>query len=419
MSVAIIGGGISGLMAAEHLNGRADYTLFEASDRLGGHAHTQTVQVDGQQIAVDTGFIVFNEQNYPHFCSMLARHGVAYEDTEMSFAVTDKRTGLEYKASDLKGMFCQKRNLFNPKFYRMIHDIKRFYAEAPDLLLSGLDVSIGQYFEEAKYGRYFIDHHIMPMVSALWSGDFATIKAFPLMHMLHFMNNHDMLQINDRPQWKTITGGSQRYVEALVNGLQGQVHRSTPVLKVDRNQSGCLVTTADGVHFFDQVIFACHSDQALRLLSSPSDAEAFGLGYIPYTENQVDLHSDASLMPLNRKAWASWHVNQYPDVSDRCTVNYCMNILQNIDTQTPLIVSLNQRDQIDPDKVHFSTSYWHPVFDGNTMDAQQMLSQIQGRNRSYYCGAYMGWGFHEDGALSGVRAAQKLLTDVEKRQQAA
>lgn len=419
MKVAIIGGGISGLMAAECLNGHVDYTLFEANERLGGHAHTHQLTLEGGDVAVDTGFIVFNEQNYPHFCNMLNRHGVAYENTEMSFAVTNRSTGLEYKASDLKGLFSQKKNLFKPQFYRMILDIQRFYAEAPDLLAANHEMAIGEYFKKAKYGQYFINNHIMPMVSALWSGDFETIQDFPLMHMLNFMDNHHMLQINNRPQWKTITGGSQNYVGAIENSLHGMVIKSSPVMSVSRDDTGCLLRTEEGVQHFDKVIFACHSDQVMRLLEKPTDAEAFGLGYIKYTENEVDLHCDESLMPFNKKAWASWHVNVYADTHDLCTVNYCMNILQNIDVKTPLVVSLNQRQHINAEKIFYSTSYDHPVFDANTLHAQQIVNQMQGHNHSYYCGAYLGWGFHEDGALSGVRAAQKLLQDVKKRKVAA
>ncbi len=419
MKVAIIGGGISGLMAAARLNNQVDYVLFEQGHRLGGHADTQTLLIEGKKIDVDTGFIVFNEENYPHFTQMIKQLNVDYEDSDMSFAVSNRETGLEYKASDVIGLFAQKKNFFNPKFFRMIYDIMRFYKQGPALLDPNDRQSVSNFFKENRYSHYFVQQHIMPMISALWSGDFDGIQNFPLQHMLSFMKNHNMLQITDRPQWKTITGGSKSYVKALQAQLKGEIRCQAKVIQVTRDHTGCFVHTNQATEQFDKIIFACHSDQALAMLSEPSDAELFGLGYIKYNKNQVDLHCDARLMPKNKDAWASWHVNIYPNAQSGCTVNYYMNQLQNIDIKTPLIVSLNQKKYIRDGDIFYSTSYWHPIYDNNTLDAQEIINSMQGHNNSYYCGAYLGWGFHEDGARSGVQAAEKLLNDSRLQRQAA
>ncbi len=419
MKVAIIGGGISGMMAAERLNGHADYVLYEQSDKLGGHANTEHVVVDGKSIAVDTGFIVFNESNYPHFTDMLNRYGVAYKDTDMSFSVTNRMSGLEYNATNLNAMFCQKKNLFNPKFWLMIKDILRFYKQGPELLNSDSDLSVFEYFKQNNYSEYFIQNHILPMVSALWSGDFETVKAYPLNHMLQFMNNHHMLQVDGRPQWKTIVGGSKAYVDALSRGLQGKIRLGEPVLSVSRGQNQVTVTSKSHTEVFDRVIFAAHSDQTLSMLSEPSDAELFALGYKKYTKNRVDLHTDGNIMPKNKKAWASWHVNVRNKHTTVCTANYYMNLLQGLNVTSPVIVSLNQSDLIDRDKILKTHTYWHPVFDENTADTNEVLSQIQGMNHTYFCGAYHGWGFHEDGAKSGVVAAEMLLNGVQQGKKAA
>ena len=409
MKVAIIGGGISGMMAAERLNGHVDYVLYEQAETLGGHANTAHVVVDGKSIAVDTGFIVFNETNYPYFTDMLKRYDVAYKDTDMSFSVANRMTGLEYNATNLNTMFCQRRNLFNPRFWRMIKDILKFYKQGPGLLASDIELSVFEYFKQNKYSEYFIQNHILPMISALWSGDFETVKSYPLKHMLRFMDNHHMLQVDGRPQWKTITGGSIEYVKALSKGLQGEVRCGTSVLSVSRSGNHVVVDTETHSEKYDQVIFATHTDQALSILSEPTEAEAYALGNKKYTENRVDLHTDGSIMPKNKKAWASWHVNVGGNETSVCTANYYMNLLQSLDVSTPVIVSLNQSDLIDEEKILQSHSYWHPVYDENTSGTQEVLSQIQGMNNTYYCGAYNGWGFHEDGAKSGVLAAEMLI----------
>lgn len=408
MKVAIIGGGISGLMAADKLNGLVDYTLFEAADRLGGHADTQTVHVDGQTIDVDTGFIVFNEDVYHHFNDMLERYEVPSIKSDMSFAVSNKVSGLEYNATNLNRLFCQRKNLLNPRFYRMIWDIRRFYAKAESLINSGTEVGLYDYLQKNNYSRYFIEEHIMPMVSALWSGDFESVKDYPLVYMLRFMKNHQMLQLNNRPEWRTIKGGSQAYVRAIEQHMTGELRLNTPVIAVSRNHGGVVVETDQQAESFDRVIFATHSDVTLQILKDPAEEEIRALSAIPYVENQMDLHTDERLLPANKKAWASWCVNKHVVSKPVCTVNYYMNLLQSLPGETPLIVSLNQHEYIDNSQILVSKKYHHPVYNRSTLSAQNTISELQGRHHTFYCGAYLGWGFHEDGARSGVAAARAL-----------
>ncbi len=406
MKVAIIGGGISGLMLAEQLQGTVDYTLYEHHGRLGGHSDTHRVTVAGQAVQVDTGFIVFNRAAYPHFNAMLERHGVASEPSDMSFAVSNRISGLEYNATRLNTLFCQRRNLLKPSFLRMVGDIVRFYRAAPALLQQGSDQTLGEYLQEKRYSRAFIEDHIVPMTSALWSGDFSTVERFPLRYLLAFMHNHRMLQVNRRPEWRTVSGGSQQYVKALSASLTGELRTGCAVRRVRRSANHVWIDSDVDTQRFDHVFMACHSDQALALLQHPDPMEQSVLGAIKYTANTADLHTDARLLPKNRNAWASWSVNRHSENSPHCTVNYYMNRLQNLDCPEPLIVSLNQSEHIDPARVLKTRHYHHPVYTRDTLWAQQQREALQGRNRTHYCGAYWGWGFHEDGARSAVEAAQ-------------
>ena len=408
MKVAIIGGGVSGLMVADQLNGVVDYTLFEQADYLGGHANTQTVRVDGHVFNVDTGFIVFNQDVYKHFGDMLTRYQVKSIKSDMSFAVSNRISGLEYNATNLKGLFCQKSNLFSPKFYRMIWDIKRFYQQAPKILKSGSDVGVYEYLKQNNYSEYFIEEHIIPMVSALWSGDFNSVKDYPLVFMLQFMQNHQMLRLNNRPEWRTIENGSQAYVRAIADHMTGEVKLNTPVLQVIRQDSKVMIETTHGSEDFDCVVFATHTDVTLRLLHDADSDEHKALSGIPYVENQMDLHTDASLLPKNKQAWASWSVNKHQSSKPVCTVNYYMNLLQSLPCESPVIVSLNQHEYISNTKILLSKKYQHPVYTRQTLNAQQQIEQLQGSKNTFFCGAYMGWGFHEDGARSGVVVANLL-----------
>lgn len=409
MKVAIIGGGISGLMAADTLNGVLDYDLYEAAPCLGGHADSHDISVDGQSLTVDTGFLVYNESRYHHFRDMLQRYDVASEASDMSFAVSNRVTGLEYNATSLGSLFCQKKNLVKPQFYRMIMDIVRFYRQAPEVLESKIDVGIYDFLKTNRYSDIFIDAHMMPMVSALWSGDFETVKDYPVYYLLRFMANHQMLQLTGRPQWRTITGGSRHYVNAIEQHMQGQAFKSTPVQSVVRHSNGVTIKTAQGTAEYRAVIFATHVDDTLTLLQQPTLQEAHALGGIRYVDNDMVLHTDAGLLPKNRKAWASWSVNYHGENHPGCQVNYYLNRLQNLSMTSPVIVSLNQTARINPQLTLVQKTYRHPVYDRQTPWFQSQIQALQGHNNSYYCGAYMGWGFHEDGAESGVRVAQQVM----------
>ncbi|MFV0544376.1 MAG: NAD(P)/FAD-dependent oxidoreductase [Marinicella pacifica] len=408
MKVAIIGGGISGLMAADSLNGVLDYDLYEAAPDLGGHADSHDIEVDGQTLSVDTGFLVYNESRYHHFTDMLSRYEVASEASDMSFAVSNRVTGLEYNATNLSGLFCQKKNLVSPRFYRMIADIRRFYRQAPNVLENNVDTGIYDFLVSEKYSSYFIHEHMMPMVSALWSGDFETVKDYPIYYLLRFMANHQMLQLTGRPQWRTISGGSKHYVNAIKEHMQGRVHINQPVKSVVRDDRGVLITSAHGIERYAAVIFATHVDDTLVLLEQPTLQEAQALGGIRYVDNDMVLHTDATLLPRNRKAWASWSVNYYGEDNQGCQVNYYLNQLQNLKVASPVIVSLNQTERINPARKLLQKTYRHPVYDRKTPVYQQQIQALQGHNHSFYCGAYLGWGFHEDGAESGVKAAQMV-----------
>lgn len=418
MKVAIIGGGISGLVVAEQLEDVCDYTLFEKSDYLGGHTDTHEVTIKGKSYNVDTGFIVCNRSVYKNFFNMLDKYKIETQKSDMSFAVNNLDSGLIYNATNISSLFCQKKNIFNPKFYLMIKDIFRFYKEAENVLKTHTDISLGKYLIENNYSQYFIDEHILPMASALWSGDFESIKRFPLVYLLSFMKNHQMLQVNQRPSWETIKGGSNQYVKTLSENLTGNLLTNTPVQSVARLKDKVLIKAGNNIHEFDRVFFACHSDQTIQLIDKPSTAESEIFSNIPYVKNTIDLHTDSSILPKQKKAWASWIVNKYPNntVNDnQCTVNYYMNLLQNIDCPEPLIVSLNQSKYISDNKKLKTVYYQHPVYTVHTISAQNRKPEIQGKNNSYFCGAYWGWGFHEDGARSAVEAVSQFKNEVLNR----
>ncbi|GAA4359241.1 NAD(P)/FAD-dependent oxidoreductase [Kangiella marina] len=413
MKVAVIGSGISGISAAEYLCDSCEVTVFEKDTRVGGHADTQTIDVGGQLIDVDTGFIVFNPDNYPRFYQLLKKYQVDYQDSDMSFAVSNRFSGLEYNATNLNKLFCQRKNLLNPKFYRMIRDIQRFYKEARALLDdNAAEIPLGDYLRQNGYSEYFIDEHIIPMASALWSGKADLIMDFPARYLVAFMQNHNMMQINDRPVWKTITGGSKRYLSAITEKANFDVRLNSSIQKVVRTEDTVTLTMAGGEEeHFDNVIFACHSDQALSLVEKPTADEERILGAIKYQKNDICLHWDEALLPKRKAAWASWNVIRNEASKEQCTVSYCMNLLQSLPTKQPVVVSLNMNELVDKSKVWKYLEYDHPIYTIETISAQKERSKLQGQKSTYYCGAYWGWGFHEDGARSGLEAAQQLLSD--------
>ena len=409
MRIAVIGSGIAGLASAWLLSKQNEVVLFEANDYLGGHTHTHDIELQGNRYAVDTGFIVHNPQHYPLLNALFAELGVESQPTTMSFSVRNESSGLEYNATDLDGLFCQRRNLASPRFWGMLRDLFRFYRGAPALLaLPGEGPTLGDYLAEGGYGAMFRDEHLVPMASALWSSPSAKILAFPAKYLVQFMANHQMLQVTDRPQWRVVRGGSNTYVRALRSRWRVQERLNTPVRKVLRNQDGVTVFTDACVERFDRIVLACHSDQTLRLLGDASDAERSILGDLPYQTNDTVLHTDVSLLPRQRKAWAAWNAAIPRDPADVCTVSYCMNLLQGIDSPEPFIVTLNRTDAIDPEKILRRMRYEHPVYSHASVAAQLRKAEIQGERHTWFAGAYWGWGFHEDGMRSAVEVANAL-----------
>jgi hypothetical protein len=409
MRIAVIGSGIAGLASAWLLSREHEVVLFEADDRLGGHTHTHDIELHGRRYAVDTGFIVHNPAHYPLLTALFEELGVATRPTTMSFSVRNEASGLEYNATNFDALFCQRRNLISPRFWGMLRDLTRFYREAPALLdLPGEGPTLGDYLDAGGYGAMFRDDHLVPMASALWSSPSNRILAFPAKYLVRFMANHHMLQIDDRPEWRVVDGGSSAYVRALAGRWRVQVRLSAAVRMLLRDADGVTVFTAEGAERFDHVVLACHSDQALRLLNDASDAEIAILGAIPYQANDTVLHTDAALLPRRRKAWAAWNAFVPRDPADVCTVSYCMNLLQGLDASEPLVVTLNRTDAIDPDRVLKRMRYHHPVYTHASVAAQARKAEIQGRRRTWFAGAYWGWGFHEDGMRSAAEVAAGL-----------
>jgi len=401
MKIAIVGSGIAGIYAAHYLGKQHDVTLYEAYPYLGGHTDTHHLVLQEQSYAVDTGFIVFNEHNYYYFCQFLKELEVASKPSYMTFSVSDAKTGLEYNATTLDKLFCQRNNLYSPRFYRMVLDILRFYREAPKLLESDDDqLTLGEYLISNHYSQAFIDDHILPMACALWSGPPDVLKNFPARYLVAFMNNHQMLKTDERPKWRTIDGGSNTYIRYFLNKFRGKVRLNSPVKEVSRHEAGVSVSTHSDQLDYHLLILACHSDQALALLSDPSDEESAILGAMAFQENETVLHTDQGLMPKHPKAWASWNALKLNQQQMRCTITYYMNLLQGLQAPEPLLVTLNCTDLIDPEKILVKRIYHHPVYTPESIAAQKRRHEINGINRTYYAGAYWGWGFHEDGAKS-------------------
>ena len=407
--IAVVGSGIAGLASAWLLSRDHEVVLFEAEQRLGGHTHTHRIELDGREYAIDSGFIVFNPAHYPLLCRLFDELGVDSQPTTMSFAVHDERSGLEYNATSLDRLFCQRRNLLSPRFHGMVRDILRFYREAPALLEApGPGPTLGEYLGANGYGAAFRDQHIVPMASALWSSPAAQVLDFPAAYLVRFMANHHMLQVEDRPTWRVVRGGSRSYIDAMRSRWSVSVRTGCPVRRIGREEAGVRVEHASGTESFDQVVLACHSDQALALLGDPTPAEREILGAIGWQDNDTVLHTDASVLPRRRKAWAAWNAWLPARAGDACTVSYCMNLLQSIDAPHTFCVSLNCSDRIDPDRVLARMRYQHPVYTHASVAAQARKHEIQGHNRTWYAGAWWGWGFHEDGMRSAVAVARDL-----------
>lgn len=412
MKIAIIGTGISGLSAAYHLSSFHDITLFESADRIGGHTATIDVDYQGKKYAIDTGFIVYNDWTYPKFIELMTALNVPSLATEMSFSVSCEQSGLEYGGNNLDTLFAQRKNLLNLPYLRMLKDIVSFNKSAIDDLESGrLDDSttLGEYLETQGYGKLFASHYLIPMGSAIWSSTLAEMLDFPLVFFVRFFKNHGLLSVNNRPQWRVIKGGSRAYLTPLTAGFKDKIKLNTQIKQVVRSNDGIEIYFDDQPREeFDQVVFACHSDQALSLLSDPSEDEKSILSAMPYRMNEVVLHTDDSILPKAKKAWSSWNYHLGEDSRRPATLSYNMNILQSIESETTFVVTLNDDGKVAADKVLGRYHYAHPVFTLEGIAAQSRWSDINGVNKTWFCGAYWRNGFHEDGCMSGIRVAEKI-----------
>ena len=427
MKIAVIGSGISGLAAAHALRGRAEVTLLEAGDYFGGHTHTVDVRLDTPQgpvtHGVDTGFLVFNDRTYPQLIALFAELGIESAASDMSFSVqTAARPGspaLEWCGTSLDGVFAQRRNLLRPRFWRMLADVVRFNRMATALALSGQDAallqSLGQFLDQHRFSQEFRDWYFLPMLACIWSCPTEQMLAFPVATMVRFCHNHGLIQLTDRPQWRTVPGGARRYVEKIIAGIADK-RLHAPVQSLQRQDDGVLVRVQDQTERFDKVIVATHSDQALAMLADASVAERAVLSAIAYQPNTVVLHTDASVLPRRPKAWAAWNYHAAApqagapaQAPNTVCLHYLINRLQPLPFEQPVIVSLNPDAPIDPATVQGRFDYAHPVFDLAAIEAQKRLPAIQGLRHTYFCGAWAGYGFHEDGLASGLAAARAAL----------
>jgi uncharacterized protein len=407
MKIAIIGSGIAGNTIAHHLHKAHEITVFEAGSHIGGHTHTHDIEYKGRQYSVDTGFIVFNDRTYPHFTALLNELGVAWQPSKMSFSVHCDKTGFEYNGTSLNSLFAQRRNLFRPAFYRLIREIMRFNKTSLALLEQGPEIRLGDYLAQNQYSQNFIDYYIIPMGSAIWSTEARQMLDFPARFFVRFFHHHGMLTVNNRPQWRVIKGGSARYVEALTASFQDRIRLNTAVAQVRRLQRSVRIKPVYGAEeSYDWVFFACHSDQALAMLSDATTAEKEILGAIPYQENSVYLHTERAMLPKRKLAWAAWNYHVTKEPTDRVAVTYNMNILQGLDAPDPLLVTLNHTRNINPAKVLKRLTYHHPVYTTEGASAQARHAEISGHHRTAYCGAYWRNGFHEDGVASALAALE-------------
>lgn len=403
--IAIVGSGVSGLVAAHRLRREHDVTLFEADDRIGGHVHTWTVRSGGRDYQVDSGFIVCNDRNYPNFMTLLAELGIRTQPSAMSFSVRHDAANLEYNGSTVRQLFAQKANAVRPGFLRMLADVLRFSRMASRLTRRGnAEVTLGAVLARDRYSASFRDWYLVPMGSAIWSLPPSLVLEMPARFFVEFFDNHGMLSVGDRPLWRTVEGGSSRYVEALTAPLRDRIRTRHRVRRVERFADHVEV---DGERF-DRVVLACHSDQALAVLVDPSRAEQEILGAMPYQSNDVVLHTDTSLLPRRRAAWGAWNYRITGEPNAPAVVTYNMNMLQSLDAAETFCVTLNATDAIDPARVIGRVTYHHPLVTLSGVAARARRAEVSGHHRTHYCGAYWGNGFHEDGVASALAAVREI-----------
>jgi uncharacterized protein len=409
--IAIIGSGISGLTCGYHLHKEFSLKMFEAGNYIGGHTNTITVDSSSGPLNIDTGFIVFNDWTYPEFIKMITDSGVKSQLSDMSFSVKCEQSGLEYNGTNINSLFAQRRNIFKPKFWSMIRDILRFNKEGLEWVNSAPaddNTTLGQFLKDRKFSKAFIDYYAKPITAAIWSAGDKDVNEFPLRFFMTFFKNHGMLSVSERPAWRVIKNGSKSYIPAFTKGWEDKISLSNPVKKVERNNEKIVIKTASGDEVFDGVIFACHSDQALTLLGEPSAKEQAILNAMPYQKNEAVLHTDSSILPKKKRAWAAWNYHILPQANENAALTYNMNILQSLKTKETYNVTLNYTEAIAPEKIIKKIQYMHPRFSLEGINAQSRHSEISGQSRTFYCGAYWRYGFHEDGVVSGLKAVEQV-----------
>jgi len=412
MKVAVIGTGIAGNVAAFKLSQNHDVTVFEKNNYIGGHTHTHSINIDGQDLNVDSGFIVFNDRTYPYFSQLLDELGVAAQKTEMSFSLKSDVNGLEYKGSNIDSMFAQRRNILNPRFYYFVSEILRFNKRAKACLNSVNELSLNEFLVREGFSEYFIQNYLIPMGAAIWSTDPALMRRFPAKFFLRFFENHGLLDIKNRPQWYVIKNGSNAYVKPLTERFKDCIRLNAQVESVRRTDDGVYIKQSGQVEeYFDAVFMASHSNESLAMLVDATDDERDVLGAIKYQANEAILHTDDAILPHNKKAWAAWNYHLLADIPENdeskpVALTYNMNLLQGFTNKKTLCVTLNNSDAIDPSKIIKRLNYEHPVFTPESVAAQARQFDINGKRHSYFCGAYWRNGFHEDGVVSALNAVK-------------
>lgn len=411
LEIAVVGSGIAGNVVAHRLHAAGHrITMYEADDRVGGHTHTHRIELDGEVQHIDTGFIVFNDRTYPNFVALLDELGVASQASSMSFSVRNDARGLEYNGTSLNGLFAQRRNLLRPAFLGMLAEILRFHRVAPAWLeFGGAETTLRELLAQHRFGGRFVDDYLVPMGAAIWSTDPGRMMDFPARFFVRFLHQHGMLSVDDRPVWRVIQGGSARYVERLTAPWRDRIRLNSPVELIRRRPQGVqLHVRGQPAADFDHVFLACHADQALRLLADPSPQEREILGAIPYQRNEALLHTDTSLLPRARRAWAAWNYHVPRGAGQGVALTYNMNILQGLRARQAFCVSLNAEGHVDPRRVLRRIAYAHPLFTTAGIAAQQRHAEISGVRHTHYCGAYWRYGFHEDGVVSALTALRRF-----------